>query len=270
MISCSRTVIQTDTEYRVIKTGDIMEMNSEKFLLRNNGWNLETTEHFKFYFDLATDPELRQETMAAQENNFQELARLMGIPLDGKDKILFYLFRDIEQKKILTLVDSDAHAISDFPAVYHLPFNSTGGQEVGHVMTQKYWGSIPKTSNYSLIIDEGFNFYIDDERFYKGALWNQALKSKKENQEITIEALILANNGEKLEGVENGSHQLDESFIAGAFVKFIIDNYGISKFEALWRSAAIDARAQSQIFDKVYGKSITEISEEFELKMKGD
>lgn len=268
--SCTRKIIiETEDEYRVMKTGDLMQMNAEEYLISNNTWNLETTDHYKFYFDLSISEELRNETIEAQEKNYSEIAGLMGLEENTSSKILFYLFKDRAQKKLLTLVDSDAHAISTFPAVYYLPINSTGGQEVGHVITQKNWGFIPKTSNYSLIIDEGFNFYVDDERFYHGELDNNAIEVLQENPQLTVESLVMANNGRKIQGVSSGSHARGVSMVAGSFVKYLIDEYGVKKFESLWKMAVKNQYADYEIFEKVYNIDLTEMSQKFENKMKG-
>jgi hypothetical protein len=261
--SCSKKVLQTDSEIRKLRTGDIMEMNSEEFLVSNNTWELITTKNFKFFFDKAISKELQQETIKAQKTNFNEILRFMGIQNKGLTHINFYLFKDKEQKKQLTQVDSDAHAISTFPAVYYLPINSKGAQEVGHVMTQKYWGFIPKTSNYSLIIDEGFNYYIDDERFYNGTLCDKAINAYNENNNLTINELVVMNNGTKITGVESGSHEQNVSDISGCFVKHLIKKYGIKKFEQLWKLASNDETARPELFEEVYNIQLAIISKEF-------
>lgn len=266
--ACSRQVIRTPNEVRVLRTGTLMEMNSEDFLVSNNSWNLKTTRHFKFYFDQSISQEFREKIMNAQETNFSEIAKLMGMDENLVDKIKFWVFKDREQKKLITLVDSDAHAISTFPSVYYLPKNATGGQEVGHVMTQVYWGFIPKTSNYSLVIDEGFNYYIDDDRFYDGKLFQYAKEVKKERNELSIQKLITLNKGEKIEGVDSGSHNQDKSFLAGGFVKYLIETYGVEEFGKLWRLAVENPTAKTEIFKQVYGKDLQEINGEFENKLE--
>lgn len=266
--ACSRKVIRTPNEVRVLRTGTLMEMNSEKYLVSNNSWNLKTTSHFKFYFDQSIPEDFRKEIMDAQETNFSEISRLMGMVDNSIERIKFWVFKNREQKKQITLIDSDAHAISTFPSVYYLPKNATGGQEVGHVMTQKYWGFIPKTSNYSLIIDEGFNYYIDDDRFYEGKLSKYAKRVKEENNEISIPKLITVNNGEKLEGVDSSSHNQNKSFLAGGFVKYLIETYGIEDFGKLWRLAVENPIAKPEIFKQIYGKDLVGLNNEFEKKLE--
>jgi len=266
--SCSTAnKIKNSGEYRHLKTGEIMEMNSEEFLIHNNAWELKSTEHFKFFFDKSIDKKLQDNVIKSQELNYSELAILMGISEIELTKINFWLFKDKAQKEKLTLVASDAHAISTFPSVYYLPKNATGGQEVGHVMTQSYWGFIPKTSNYALVIDEGFNYYIDNKRFYKEKLIEKVkiLNSKKS---VSILKLVNENNGKRIKGVQSGSHEVDESLIAGAFTQFIIEKYGIEKFSILWKKALKKESADSIIYNEVYNKDISELNNEFIMTLK--
>jgi len=239
-----------------------MEMNSEEFLISNNSWVLKSTEHFKFYFDKSIDENFQQKIIIEQELNYKEISNLMALDEQNISKINFWLFKDKDQKKKLSLVGSDAHAISTFPSVYYLPKNATGAQEIGHVLTQINWGFIPKTSNYALIIDEGFNYYIDSERFYKEKIIDK-LRALDSNKEVNITKIIEANNGKRIKGVLTGSHEVNESIVSGAFVEFMINNYGIYKFSKLWKKAVESETADSTIFKEIYGKNAEELNNEF-------
>ena len=78
----------------------------------------------------------------------------------------------------------------------------------------------------------------------------------------------MANNGEKLEGVDSGSHNQDKSFLSGGFVKYLIETYGIEEFGKLWRLAIENPIAKPEIFKQVYGKDLREINSEFENKIE--
>lgn len=254
---------------RKIKDSNIMNMNSTYYLVNNNTWNLVSTAHFKFYFDKAIPEDTKQGIKDAQEKNFEELAALMGLTEEDQQfKVSYWLFKDRSQKRKLTKVDTDAHVLSSLNAVFHLPKNAKGGQELGHLLTQKFWGFIPKTSNYSLIIDEGFNYYIDDARFYNNSLTKEAKAALKQDNTLSIVNLIKRNDGEKIHGVATGSHQRNESIIAGAFVKYLIETHGIDKFQELWKLAVKDNTAKASIFEKVYGTSLKKIDEAFMATLK--
>lgn len=262
-ISCSSIKkLKSDGDIRPIKTGDIMEMNSKEFLVQNNTWNLQTTEHFKFYFDKNIDVDLRAAVIKAQEINYSEIVKLMNLEDLQMEKINFWVFKNKEQKFQLTKVNSDAHAISTFPSVYYLPKNALGAQEVGHVITQSQWGFIPKTSNYALIIDEGFNYYIDNERFYKNDLYS-SVKRLSATDPVNVMELITRNSGNIIKGVETGSHELNESLISGAFVQYLIENFGIDKFADLWKKAVKSEYADPNIFPEIYDRSLQSLSDDF-------
>ncbi len=232
-----------------------MEMNSEEFLIQNNSWNLQSTENFKFYFDKEITESFRKEVINAQQNNYKSITDLMGIEKSKCPKITFFLFKDKEQKKLLTQLDGDAHAIN--PNVYYLPKNAKGGQEIGHVITQTVWGFIANSSEYGLLIDEGFNFYIDNEKAYNGKLDEYALNYIESTQDFEITQLTT--NGRGLRN-SNGGHRLDESYVAGSFVKYIIEEYGSEKFGALWESAV---KYPEPAFKSIYGKDLSQIGNDF-------
>ncbi len=257
--SCSKKLYKTEAEARVLKTGTLMEMNSEEFLVQNNTWNLKTSNNFKFYFDKSIDPVLTQEISKVQEENFAHIVKSMGIDKKEYPKIIYFLFKDKNQKITLTEVSSDAHAIA--PRVYYLPINATGAQEIGHVITQTVWGFIPNNSEYALIIDEGFNFFIDNDKFYNGKLDEYALEYINSNQEFEI--TDLTKNGKGIRN--NGGHKLLESYVAGSFVKYLITEYGVEKFGDIWKSAVSNSEPE---FKEIYGKELSQISDEYINSLK--
>lgn len=257
--SCGNKLYKTKTEERVLKTGTLMEMNSEEFLVQNNTWNLKTSNNFKFYFDKSIDSKVTNEIPKIQEENFTHIVKLMGIDKKEYPKVTYFLFKDKNQKKTLTQVGSDAHAIA--PNVYYLPKNAKGGQEVGHVITHKVWGFIPNDSEYALLIDEGFNYYIDNEKFYDGKLDEYALEYISSNQGFKITDLTKNGNGKR----NNGGHSLNKSYVAGSFVKYLIERYGTEKFGKIWKSAVKNSEPE---FKKIYGKALTEIGNEHIISLK--
>lgn len=236
-----------------------MEMNSEEFLVQNNTWNLKTSDNFKFYFDKSIDSKLAKEVSEIQEENFSQIVKLMGIKKHEYPKIIFFLFKNKNQKLTLTQVGSDAHAIA--PNVYYLPKNAKGGQEVGHVITQAVWGFIPNDSEYALLIDEGFNYYIDNVKFYDGKLDEYALEYINSNPEFKITDLTKNGNGLR----NNGGHNQNVSYVAGSFVKYLIEKYGTKKFGDIWKSAVKDSEPE---FKNIYGKELKQIGIEYINSLK--
>ncbi|WP_452222098.1 hypothetical protein [Lacinutrix salivirga] len=257
--SCGNKIYKSNKEERILKTGTIMEMNSEEFLIQNNTWNLKSSDNFKFYFDKSIDSKLTEEISDTQEENFTHIVRLMGIEKKEYPKVIYFLFKDKNQKIALTQVNSDAHVIA--PNVYYLPKNAKGGQEVGHVITQTVWGFIPNDSEYALLIDEGFNYYIDNDKFYSGKLDEYALEYINANQAFEITDLTKNGNGKR----NNGGHSLNESYVAGSFVKYLIEKYGTEKFGDIWKSAVTHSEPD---FEKNYGKGLAQIGNEYKINLK--
>lgn len=259
-VSCSSSkTIKNNKEERQLKTGTVMEMNSEEYLTQNNTWNLQSTEYIKFYFDKELSESFKNEVIKAQQENYLHITDLMEIDKESFPNITFFLFKDKAQKKLLTKLDSDAHAIN--PNVYYLPKNAKGGQEIGHVITQTIWGFIPNDSEFALLIDEGFNFYLDDNKFYKGKLDEYALEYINSHQEFDI--TDLTKNGKGLRN--NGGHSLNESYVAGSFAKYLIKEYGIEKFGKLWNLAVVEANPR---FEKIYDKELSQIGIEYIMSLK--
>jgi len=260
IISCSSSnKIKNNNEIRILKTGTIMEMNSEDFLIHNNTWNLQSTKNIKFYFDKELSESFKNEVMKVQQENYLHITDLMEINEDTFPNITFFLFKDKTQKKLLTKLDGDAHAIN--PNVYYLPKNAKGRQEIGHVITQTIWGFIPNDSEFALLIDEGFNFYLDDNKFYKGKLDEYALEYINSHKEFDI--TDLTKNGKGLRN--NGGHSLNESYVAGSFAKYLIKEYGIEKFGKLWNLAVVEANPR---FEKIYNKELSQIGIEYIMSLK--
>ena len=51
----------------------------------------------------------------------------------------------------------------------------------------------------------------------------------------------------------------ERTFVAGAFVKFLIENYGLDSFVQLWKTI----REDEYEFSKIYGKSFDTLELEF-------
>lgn len=258
-LGCSKKIHNIQTDKRVLKKGTLMEMNSEDFLTQNNTWHLQTADKLKLYFDKSIAKPFREEVIKAQRKNYNHIVDLMGIKENNYPKVTYFLFKDKEQKKLLTQVDSDAHAIAS--NVYHLPKNAKGGQEIGHIITQTVWGFIPNDSEYALLIDEGFNYYIDNNKFYQGKLDDHTKEFFSSNKNFNIEDLTKNGKGRRFKG----GHSREESYVAGSFVKFLIQNYGTEKFGELWSSAVNNKRPN---FSKIYNKTLNELGIEFKNNLK--
>lgn len=251
--SCNKKVYQNNS-VRNLKTGTLLEMNTEAFLVQNNTWNLKTTEHFKFYFDISISDSLKHKVVTVQEKNYKKLVKLMSIENRKLPTVTYFLFKDKAQKTQLTQVEADAHKIEN--NVYHLPKNALGKQEVGHIITHNAWGFIPNDSDYALIVDEGFNYYVDEKDFYDMDFYDFVKNVYNKNPDFTLNYLVSEDRGKRI----NGGHDQILSYIAGGFTKYLIKHYGISKFEKLW---AFAREGKDSIYKEIYNKTLTELDSDF-------
>lgn len=249
---------------RIINKGELMEMNTTEYLVGNNVWQLVSNEYFKFYFDKNISEKTKNEVIKTQTKNIKKLFNLLEIKHNTNGKINYWLFKSKNQKIKLTKVSSDAHSISSLNSIYHLPKNAFGSQELGHIIVYNYLGFIEKENNYSLVLDEGFNYFIGNKSFYQDRLTDLANKAISNNSSITPYNLITRNGSVNRIGINSGTHKLNESYVAGAFVKYLIDNYGIIKFKGLWKRAIRSGKKSNpEIFNSVYGISLNLINEKF-------
>lgn len=51
-------------------------------------------------------------------------------------------------------------------------------------------------------------------------------------------------------------------------MKYLIETYGVEEFGKLWRLAAENPIARTEIFKQVYGKDLEVINSEFENKLE--
>lgn len=251
----------------------LMEMNDPKYLLARSGpWGTDSTRHFDFYFYEGIDSSFAESIKTAQEANYSRITKSMGLEnADGLPRIQFWLFRDKDEKIKKTKVSSDAHALPPYSSVYHLPRNALGGQEVGHILTASQWGFIKNSNGLSLLVDEGFNFYIDEETFWVPAgsapfdsVAVMALSNKEYCRRHTVTHLAHES--------EDGNWDTSQAKVAGAFVRFIIDQYGTKRFGDLWRGAKGKKETDLSVFEPVYGKPLDQLGKEFyeHLGLNGD
>jgi hypothetical protein len=79
------------------------------------------------------------------------------------------------------------------------------------------------------------------------------LKSKK----YQINRIISSSAGDSYE---------KQAFVSGAFVKYLIETYGIEKFGELWLSINKE-EADEEVFKVVYNQSISNLESNFYLKV---
>lgn len=227
----------------------LMEMNKPEYLLRDSlFWNIAESKHFIYYSSKKVDKDLIKSVIKNQENNLIHIAEIMNIrDIDTMPKIRLWIFNSDDEKYSKTQVKSNAHALTEYWSAYYNKSNATGGHEVGHLMSQHFWGYL-NSKQYNFLIEEGFAFYIDETRFFKFDFYMKA-KEILRNDKYRISSIIEESN--------NNDYK-DKAIVCGAFDKYLITAFGVEKFEDLWKNIEDEA-----IFYSTYSKSLPDLENDF-------
>ena len=230
-------------------TDSFMEMNKPDYLLKDSVfWNENESLHFKCFSSKKVDNEIVTDILDNQEKNIIHISKLMQIDnIDTLSKINIWVFKNDNEKYLKTQVKSNAHCLTEYWSVYYNKGNATGAHEVGHLMSQYFWG-YTKNDKYDFLLNEGFAFYVDEALFYKIDFYKKA-KKLLQQEKYKISNIVKHNNNEDYR---------DKAFVCGAFDKYLIEIYGINKFSKLWISDDDDI-----IFNSIYDKSLKELEDEF-------
>jgi hypothetical protein len=228
----------------------LMEMNNPDYLISNNNWNRFDSTHYEFYFsNTITNASLINRIIDKQEKNINHIAKLMQIEnIDTLDKIRMWVFSNDDEKYRKTQIKSSAHCLTPYWSIYYNQDNAIGAHESGHLLSQTYWG-YTKTERFDFLLSEGFAFFVDEHGYFDFNFYDKAkeiLKKKK----YRISNIAKSNSKGKFK---------EKAFVAGAFVKFLIENYGLDKFVQLWKTI----REDESEFSQIYGKSFEALEFEF-------
>ena len=228
----------------------LMEMNNPNYLLKDSSfWKKYESKHFIFYSSKKVDNRLIKPIIENQEINISHIARIMAINnIDALPKINLWIFNSDYEKYLKTQVNSNAHTLTEYWSTYYNKDNATGAHEIGHLMSQHFWG-YPKSKKYDFLIQEGFAFYIDETKFFKFDFYKKA-KEILGNETYRISAIIRENNNDDYE---------DKAIICGAFVKYLITSFGIENFAKLWKTVEENDNA----FKSIYDKNLTHLENDF-------
>ena len=228
----------------------LMEMNNPNYLLKDSSfWKKYESKHFIFHSSKKVDEGLINPIIENQEINISHIARIMAINnIDTLPKINFWIFNSDDEKYLKTQVNSNAHTLTEYWSTYYNKDNATGAHEIGHLLSQHFWG-YPKSKKYDFLIQEGFAFYIDETRFFKFDFYQKA-KEILGNETYRISAIIRENNNDDYE---------DKAIICGAFVKYLITSFGIENFAKLWKTV----EENDNTFKSIYDKNLSHLENDF-------
>ncbi|MBK7212418.1 MAG: hypothetical protein IPH88_03765 [Bacteroidales bacterium] len=187
--------------------------------------------------------------MESQEINVTHIAKIMNINnIDTLPKINFWLFNSDNEKYQKTQVNSNAHTLTEYWSTYYNINNATGAHEVGHLMSQYFWGYL-NSKKYDFLMQEGFAFYVDETRFFKFDFYKKA-RTILRNEKYKISTIIKDNNNDDYE---------EKAIVCGAFIKYLITSHGIENFAKLWKSVGED----ENVFSTIYSKSLSTLEKDF-------
>lgn len=234
-----------------------MEMNKPEYLLSDSlFWNTHESMHFIYYSSKKVDKDLIKPISENQEINLEHIARIMGINhIDTLPKINLWIFNSDNEKYLKTQVKSNAHTLTEYWSVYYNKDNATGAHEIGHLMSQHFWGYL-KSKKYDFLLQEGFAFYIDETRFFTFDYYKKA-KGLLRNEKYKISTIVQENNNVDYE---------KKALVCGAFVKYLITTYGVENFARLWTSVEENENA----FNSIYSKSLSDLENDFYTYLKSN
>ena len=228
----------------------LMEMNKPEYLLKDSlFWNKTESKHFVYYSSKKVDVDLVKPIIENQEINIGHIAKIMDIKnIDTLPKINLWIFSTDNEKYLKTQVNSNAHTLTEYWSTYYNKDNATGAHEIGHLMSQHFWGYL-KSKKYDFLMQEGFAFYVDENRFFKFDFYEKT-KGILRNEKYKISAIAAENNN---------TNYKDKAVVCGAFIKYMITNYGVEKFAKLWRMV----EENENVFNIIYSKGLSDLEKDF-------
>ena len=227
----------------------LMEMNKPEYLLKDSlFWNRNESKHFTYFSSKKVDSGFIKDIIENQENNIIHIAKIMDIKnIDTLPKIKLWIFNSDNEKYSKTQVKSNAHTLTEYWSTYYNKNNATGAHEVGHLMSQHFWGYL-KSKKYNFLMEEGFAFYVDETRFFKFDFYKKA-KVILGNDKYRISIIIKENNNNDYE---------NKAIVCGAFDKYLINTFGVEKFAVLWKNIE-----NENVFNTTYNKSLFDLENDF-------
>ncbi len=244
--SCKNNVEFKDT---------LMEMNKPSYLLKDSiAWTSIEDQYFRLHISNSIDDsKYPQKLQSIQQDIFKHLFKLMKIeePIDSLPKVDIFIFKDINEKYLKTQVKSSAHALPSYYAAYYPTVNAEGAHEITHILDSHFWCFF-SNNKFNMLLNEGFSFYSDEGIIFKFDYYEKARKILK-NEEYQINRIITSTAGSSYE---------NQAYVSGAFVKYLIENYGINKFEEMWLKINKD-KMDNNVFDIVYNQSLSDLETKF-------
>ncbi|MCH8292773.1 hypothetical protein IH992_16915 [Candidatus Poribacteria bacterium] len=207
---------------------------------------LKETAHFKIFYEKGSKVERKIESIA-QDHEFRYAQLIHYFEMQPTRKVQAYIYTSPEQKK--RLMGARGTSVEDpFGHGYHINYRSFPHpimkHELAHALTAD-WSPFLKVS-LKLGLHEGIAVAADwDEGQLTAHQWSKAMRQ-----------LNIAPSIHRIMGLGFWTQASSKSYtLAGSFVRFVVDTYGIEKFKRVF---------QRGNFRKVYGKPLSDLVQEWE------
>lgn len=214
-------------------------------------WKEKETEHYLFHYKANSLAEQEiQQIIELQESCFKEITvKLEFIP---DVKIIYWLCDTREEVKRISGYEYETNGVTFLElenptiyAVYNEDVKCVGAHEDAHAISYQW------TYSYSIAMVEGLAMYFDKE------WW-------KIPNELCTRVYIEDKKYEKVEFLilDEKFYEIDDRIsypIMGAFTAFLIETYGMEKFQAVYG----EYEDLAQKFREIYKKELCALEEEF-------
>jgi hypothetical protein len=243
--------------------GQTKETNPDYLLRLHGPWKTHESQNFRFYYRENSRIKMNlsvsdlESIASTQQANLYRIGDLLSIPyekLDTLRKINVWMFKDLNEKTEITKIHATDFAIHPYWSIYCTYSSAKSAHELGHIVIDEYWGHF-KSEKYQFVIEEGFASLIDEGHGARDFDYFKKAKRITRSRKYSITNVI---NNAYVTGIFRNPYT-QKAIVAGAFVKFLIEEHGVDKFKILW----LTLRDDGQAFALVYGKPIEEIATDF-------
>lgn len=249
--------IRKETRYFIQEDGKIVGANPIRIFTKD--WLTKETEYFVLYYKPGENP--REIDLKKLDEFYESLTRLLGI--SSEKKIEYYKCQSCDEVgKIFGLRPTAGRAFPEYNFVACVSYSSY--HEITHVLAYEInsAGASPPP-----ILEEGLAVWFGGTTFLTKEYCSQWAKTfmREEPQAAWLDSLV-----------ENfdffGTNTNRDYVLAGSFVGFLIDTYGIEDFKNLYVSTDRFNRKRKgfkDILKEIYGQSINRLEEQWKQYVLG-
>ncbi|MGB3092015.1 MAG: glucodextranase DOMON-like domain-containing protein [Candidatus Zixiibacteriota bacterium] len=239
--------LQKDVRYFVEEDGRMVGANP--IFIRTKGWLRRESEHFVYYYRNIQD-EPGDALLSEMDEFYEELVELLQV--DYRDKIDYYKCASSEEVgRLFGLEPSLARSQTVNGVVTSI--QKFVPHEIVHIIAYRI---LPQDEQRipAEYLSEGLAYYMGGASFFSPELLLSWAKGRIDvDKEVSLDSLI---RDPWLYGNNDGAG------LVSSFVKFLIENQGISKFKQLF-AAGETFDDQREALKKIYGKGTNQLQAEW-------